>query len=807
MKYTNKNYPVSLATAPPKKVLCWLWLLVFLWSNNSLADCGCDYVVPAGQHVTDGAVLGIQPGDVICLQAGISYKNLKFTNLQGTANNPIIIRNCGGQVIIDLSTGFSFAMKTEHSRHFRITGSGDNRYEYGIVLRGAHLGLVLDILSTDFEIDHMELASAGFAGIMAKTDPRCGKPYGRDEFTMTNINIHDNYVHDTGGEGLYIGNSRYAKGISTSCGTLFPHAIHNAKIHHNIVKRTGWDGIQVGAVTQGCAVYNNVVEDYGVTSGNATHGNGIQLGEGTGGGCYNNSIREGNGYGSGIIALGWGDNVIFNNLIVNPGRLGSFIDSRPPASPGDGFKFINNTIIGPVENGVRIYAREENLRNMVKNNLIVDATLPVKLYNSSVTNVEVANNFSPGNVSEAGFVDASGGDYQLTASSPAVDAGSDVSQYGITDDYEGTTRPIGPAYDIGAYEYEYTLTTEDIWLEAECGTVGNHWETLENAEASEGKYVVYPQGLSKELPPSDPADQIVYSFDVSQAGSYYLLARIKASNISKNSFWVRIDNQPWIEWWEGMALSQQFNWNQAPGAPFVLSAGNHTITFAYREDGTQLDKLLISSSDVLPIGTGEATSNCNSQPPPSSVVKANAGPDRTVSVNVSQPYQILGGAKGPNPFRRFLWEKVSGPSLTLNGNSANAKLSNLQVGTYVLRFTATDSEGNSGSDEMTLTVTGSNARLANGTKKVAETAPNLPSDTQIQIYPNPADDYLQLNVGQAWQGSLSLTDLTGHQIYQRSVFLSGSNVTVPTANLPEGLYLLRIRQKDRLQFAKVLIEH
>ena len=68
---------------------------------------------------------------------------------------------------------------------------------------------------------------------------------------------------------------------------------------------------------------------------NGTHGNGIQLGEGTGGKCYNNSIK--NSYANGMIVLGLGDNVIFNNIIVNSGGQGAFIDSRPPASPWQWF--------------------------------------------------------------------------------------------------------------------------------------------------------------------------------------------------------------------------------------------------------------------------------------------------------------------------------------------------------------------------------------------------------------------------------------------------------------------------------------
>jgi hypothetical protein len=39
----------------------------------------------------------------------------------------------------------------------------------------------------------------------------------------------------------------------------------------------------------------------------------------------------------------------------------------------------------------------------------------------------------------------------LQSSSPAIDAGLTISS--VTNDYVGTARPHGSAYDIGAYEY------------------------------------------------------------------------------------------------------------------------------------------------------------------------------------------------------------------------------------------------------------------------------------------------------------------------------------------------------------------
>ena len=90
-----------------------------------------------------------------------------------------------------------------------------------------------------------------------------------------------------------------------------------------------------------------------------------------------------------------------------------------------------------------------------------------------------------------------------------------------------------------------------------------------------------------------------------------------------------------------------------------------------------------------------------------SAVTANAGADRTTTVGGDEPIILRGRASGPNPFRRYQWEKVSGPDARLeNASTANLRVFGLQAGVYIFRFTATDSKGNSGSDETTLTVAG-----------------------------------------------------------------------------------------------------
>jgi hypothetical protein len=49
------------------------------------------------------------------------------------------------------------------------------------------------------------------------------------------------------------------------------------------------------------------------------------------------------------------------------------------------------------------------------------------------------------------FLNAAGNDYHLVATSPARDAG--ITRAEVPNDRDGVGRPVGTAYDIGAYEF------------------------------------------------------------------------------------------------------------------------------------------------------------------------------------------------------------------------------------------------------------------------------------------------------------------------------------------------------------------
>ncbi len=385
----------------------------------------CTYVVPSNTYKVDGNALGLKPGDVICLSSANKYANIVFVNINGTAEQPITITNCGGTVTIN-GTGKSFGLKTENSKYFRITGS--SAATYGIKIAGSNLGITLDKLSTNFEVDHIETYNIGFAGIMAKTDPTCDDATIRGNFTMRDISLHHNYVHDTGGEGFYVGNSFYMNGVNNAtCGVRLPHAIEGAKIYNNIVKNSGWEGIQVGSATVGAAIYNNTIENYGTKNVNQPTQRFADRRRNWWAYVIITLIKTGPG--NGMVVLGLGDNVIHDNIIVNAGAIGIFCDER--YTPGPGFKFLNNTIIAPGQDGIRIYADLVPM-NVIMNNIIVSpgsygtyksprTTADAYVYKlSNNVKLTMSNNYFTQDIASVKFVNATAANFRLVSGSPAI---------------------------------------------------------------------------------------------------------------------------------------------------------------------------------------------------------------------------------------------------------------------------------------------------------------------------------------------------------------------------------------------------
>jgi hypothetical protein len=196
-----------------------------------------------------------------------------------------------------------------------------------------------------------------------------------------------------------------------------------------------------------------------------------------------------------IVAPG-GNGIIQNNLIHDVDGNGiSFWGSEE--NPGYNNKVYNNTIYKCGNSGIHISPNTTNVE--VKNNIIMNCDG----YEFSVTekdgNLEDYNLFYDestnyviswlGNAKtlsqyqqESGlgansigehplFQDVAINDFHLSTESPAIDIGTTLVE--VTSDIDGTTRPQGSGYDMGAYEIALVPTFVDVPFD--------HWahETIE----------------------------------------------------------------------------------------------------------------------------------------------------------------------------------------------------------------------------------------------------------------------------------------------------------------------------------------
>lgn len=413
---------------------------------QSLAVSSFTYTVKPTEWMVDGTK--IPAGATIYIPAG-QRGALLLKNLKGTPTAPIIVVNKGGKVTFSTDVSASYGFKATNCRYFKVLGNGDADVTFGFEVIGGNIGVSMDDFSSDFELANFDVHNSGFAGIMAKTDPSCDPATWRGHFTMRNVTIRNNYVHQTGGEGIYIGNSFYEDGASTACGAILPHDIVNLRVLRNITESTGSEGIQVGSASSGCIIYGNTVRNPGISPFSAYQDNGIQIGEGTGGKCYNNLVK--NAPGNGIIVLGLGDNQVFNNYILNSKGFGIFADSR--YTPGPDFQFVNNTIVGSALGGIKLNS-ETIPMNTVINNVIIqsDASLAIIRKSTSVK-LKASNNFISTDVNTCKFINYTTGNFHLQASSPLINAGTEALTNGVALDYYSKPRPGGAAFDIGATEY------------------------------------------------------------------------------------------------------------------------------------------------------------------------------------------------------------------------------------------------------------------------------------------------------------------------------------------------------------------
>ncbi len=438
-----------------------------LYNILSLQAQPCKLLISSETTTIDGRTnaSSVRPGDTVCLLSG-NKLFLSISYLHGTKEEPIVICNKDGLVSI---SGFHYGVKIDSCSHIKLTGFNQENPKYGIQVHDiAGAGISMEGLSTDIEIEGIEVSKTILVGLFAKSDPDCKFNSLRGEYTFRNLIIHDNYFHQTGMEAMYIGSSFY-EGKTIHCDgkdtTVLPHLLKGVTIFNNIIEESGWDGIQVSSSDSGCTIHDNYLRNDS-DSGYFNQMSGIITGGGSTCDCFNNIIV--NGKGDGIDIYGLGGQKIYNNLIVNAGRTyfpnenyypylkhGIFVGNGI-TNPDEGYFIFYNTIISPKSNGIK-FINLQSTNNLISNNIIIAPGLYSSQGDQAFINVEdpsivtIANNILNKDFSTIEFMD-NNGNFDLKPASPAVNKGTSIEGFPLLSDIMNRSRPFAQEPDIGAYE-------------------------------------------------------------------------------------------------------------------------------------------------------------------------------------------------------------------------------------------------------------------------------------------------------------------------------------------------------------------
>ena len=146
----------------------------------------------------------------------------------------------------------------------------------------------------------------------------------------------------------------------------------------------------------------------------------------------------------------------------------------------------------------------------------------------------------------------------------------------------------------------------NIYLEAECATIGKNWDINADAQSSNGLNVSVKAGLnSRSVAPADSASAIYFPFTLNADTTVSIFARLNCSAYDGSPYWLKMDNG---EFFPANGLSTN-GWNWLKLNSYTLAKGEHVFIVAYREDSCKLDKICISNYNTPPTGTGDIAQN------------------------------------------------------------------------------------------------------------------------------------------------------------------------------------------------------
>lgn len=404
---------------------------LFVAGASAVARAETYYVAPNGNNANSGlqgspwedlqhAADTVGPGDTVIVAAG-SYNGF-YLETSGTAEAPIVFQAEEGVVIDQENAVTPDGINLEGASYVVVEGFevvGTNRAGIRAVL-GEHVTLRRNVSRDNFRWGIL----TGFCeNVVIEDNDTSGSQDEHGIYVSNSADnpiIRRNRIHDNNANGLHMNGDAEQGGDGIISGALV-----EGNIIWNNGQGGGGSGINCDGV-QNSRIVNNLVYD--------THASGISLyridggGASTGNRVVNNTVFvASNGRWALNIQDGSTGNHVYNNILLNAHNSRGSIDISGDSLTG----FVSD-------------------HNVLMDRMTTDggdSILSLSEWQTQTGGDESSLVASP----DALFVGAGQDDYHLGMTSPAVDAGTSTDA--PNGDLENVARPVGPAFDIGAYEY------------------------------------------------------------------------------------------------------------------------------------------------------------------------------------------------------------------------------------------------------------------------------------------------------------------------------------------------------------------
>ena len=135
---------------------------------------------------------------------------------------------------------------------------------------------------------------------------------------------------------------------------------------------------------------------------------------------------------------------------------------------------------------------------------------------------------------------------------------------------------------------------------------GMDWTEYSNGSASDDKYMMVPNRGNTNSGSSTDSPVLNFDIDFVKSGTHYIWMRVIAPNGSNNSITLRYNTSLVTEW--HLPEYSTFTWVKC-SSTFSAAIGTNTFKLYMREDGTQVDKIVLTTNaGYTPSGEGPAQS-------------------------------------------------------------------------------------------------------------------------------------------------------------------------------------------------------